>query len=170
MSPQSGAVAVPLEQQLAEAEATIAALRSAQQRLRDALRDSEDNFNRLADNVTDVFWARSPDMREVYFVSQGFDRIWGVPAATLKANPHIWIDFVHPEDRDRVAASFDSLKADAASIDIEYRILRPAGDVRWVRSRGFQARDTANRLVRLTGIVSDITDRKHAELSLRESE
>ena len=54
---------------------------------------------------------------------------------------------------------FAALTGDAPSLDIEYRIVRPDGEIRWVRVRGFQVRDAADTLIRLTGIVTDITER-----------
>ena len=42
-----------------------------------ALRESNEKFQLLADNITDAFWIRSPDMREVHYVSPAFERIWG---------------------------------------------------------------------------------------------
>src|SRR5229473_145271 len=55
------------------------------------------------------------------------------------------------------------------SPDIEYRIVRSDGEIRWVRVRGFQVRDTAHTLIRLTGIVTDITDRQRAAEALQTS-
>jgi PAS domain S-box-containing protein len=131
-----------------------------------ALRQSNENFHQLADNITDVFWIRSPDMREVHYVSPGFEQIWGVPVDSQYANPQQWSDFIVPEDRERVQAGFLALTRDAPSIDLEYRIRRPDGQVRWIRSRGFQVRDAANNLIRLTGIVTDIHDLKLAQLEI----
>ena len=135
-----------------------------------ALRESNEIFQLLADNITDAFWIRSADMREVHYVSPAFERIWGRTAESLRANPHLWADFTVPEDRARALAAFEALTGDAPSLDIEYRIVRPGGDIRWVRVRGFQVRDAAGQLIRLTGIVTDITERKHVEDTLRESE
>ena len=72
-------------------------------------------------------------------------------------------DFTVPEDRERVLAAFAALTGDAPSLDIEYRIVRPDGEIRWIRARGFQVRDAAGKLIRLTGIVTDITERKRVE-------
>ena len=68
-----------------------------------------------------------------------------------------------PEDRDRVLQVFGSLMQNEPSVSVEYRIARPDGTIRWVHDRGFQVRDAAGRLVRLTGIVADITERKQVE-------
>ncbi len=55
--------------------------------MEDALRESNEQFRLLADNITDAFWIRSPDMREVHYISPAFERIWGRSAASLQANP-----------------------------------------------------------------------------------
>jgi len=134
------------------------------------LRRSEEQFRQLAENVTDVFWIRSPDMKEVHYISPAFPKIWGRPVEELASNPARWIEFIIPEDRARVQDAFARLVGDAPNIDVEYRIMRPDGEIRWVRTRGFKVRDAAGRVIRLTGIVTDNTERKCAELALRESE
>jgi PAS domain S-box-containing protein len=138
--------------------------------MENALRESNEKFQLLADNITDAFWIRSADMREVLYVSPAFERIWGRSAESLRASPHQWAEFTVPEDRERAVAAFAALTGDTPSLDIEYRIVRPGGEIRWVRARGFQVRDTAGKLTRLTGIVTDITERKQVEDTLRESE
>jgi PAS domain S-box-containing protein len=134
-----------------------------------ALRESNEKFHLLADNITDAFWIRSADMSKVHYVSPAFEGIWGRPTDDLYANPHLWADFTHPEDRERVVAAFATLKADTPRLDIEYRIVRPDGEIRWIRVRGFQVRDGAGKLIRLTGIVTDVTERQHAAEALRTS-
>lgn len=81
-----------------------------------------------------------------------------------------WIAAVHPEDRDfaiglrRHALTRDSFPA-------EYRIMRPSGAIAWLSGRGrVLERDESGRPVRLVSIMADISDRKAAELALRESE
>ena len=140
------------------------------QRAEETLRESNEKFHQLADNITDAFWIRSPDMSEVHYISPAFERIWGRSVESLCANPHQWVDFILPEDRERVTAAFAALTGEALNLDIEYRIVRPAGDIRWVRVRGFQVRDVADKLIRHIGIVTDITERKRADEAMRESE
>ncbi len=131
------------------------------------LRESNEKFHQLADNITDVFWIRSPDLSEVQYLSPAFEKVWGRSMKSLLADPHHWSDFILPEDRERVLAAFTALTADAPSLDIEYRIVRPDGEVRWVYVRGFQVRDAADKLIRHIGIVTDITERRQDEESLR---
>ena len=54
------------------------------------------------------------------------------------------------------------------SVSAEFRIARPDGDVRWILSRGFQVRDAAGNLIRITGVATDITERRQAEQKLLE--
>ena len=79
-----------------------------------ALRESNEKFHLLADNITDAFWIRSPDMRELHYVSPAFERIWGRSATILYGNPQQWSDFTHPEDRERVVPLFAALTRDVA--------------------------------------------------------
>ncbi|MEX2117290.1 MAG: PAS domain S-box protein, partial [Bacteroidota bacterium] len=139
-------------------------------RTENALRESDEKFHQLADNITDAFWIRSPDMSEVHYVSPAFERIWGRSVESLFANPQQWPEFILAEDRERVLGAFAGLTEVGSSLDIEYRIVRPAGEIRWVRVRGFQVRDAAHKLIRHIGIVTDITDRKQVEVHLQQSE
>jgi PAS domain S-box-containing protein len=109
-------------------------------------------------------------MREVHYVSRAFEEIWGRPIASLQANPQQWIEFILPEDRERVLAEFAALTRDKRAIDIEYRIVRPSGEVRWIRVRGFNVRDSADNLIRHIGIVTDMTERKGVEAQLFQSQ
>ncbi|MEY2428506.1 MAG: two-component system, cell cycle sensor histidine kinase and response regulator CckA, partial [Verrucomicrobiota bacterium] len=119
---------------------------------------------------TDAFWIRSPDMREVHYVSPAFERIWGRSAESLYADPQAWTDFILSEDRERVLAAFATLTGKAPSLDIEYRIARPDGEIRWIRVRGFQVRDAEDKLIRISGIVTDITEWQRAAEELLGSE
>ncbi len=130
------------------------------------LRESEEKFRQLADNITDVFWMTSPDLGAMHYISAGYEVIWGRSVASLYANPHQWVESIIPEERERVFAIFGTLMANAPEVSVEYRIARPDGSIRWIHDRGFQVRDAAGKLIRLTGIASDITERKLVERRL----
>ena len=135
-----------------------------------SLRDSEQKFHQLADNITDVFWIASPDLNTIYYVSGGYQIIWGYATENLYANPHQRFNSVLPEDRAQVLAVFGTLMQQEREVSVEYRITRADGAIRWVLDRGFQVRDAAGELVRLTGIATDITERKQLEAQLFQSQ
>lgn len=132
----------------------------------EALRDSEEKFRLLMENLTDALWIQSPDMKTLHYLSPGGEQIWGRPVEELMANHHAWMDFLVPEDRERISTVFNTLTDEAPQVDVDYRIIRPDGEIRWVHARGYQVRDATGKLVNLTGIVTDITERKRAEDTL----
>lgn len=139
-------------------------------RANQALRDSDEKFRELSDNITDVFWILSPDFETMHYVSVGYELIWGRSTESLYANPHQWIEAILPEERESVFAVFATLMGTALDVTVEYRIARPDGTVRWIHDRGFQVRDAAGKLVRITGIASDITERKKMEAQLNQAQ
>ncbi len=135
-----------------------------------ALREISEKFELLANNITDVFWIRSPDMRTLHYLSPAFERIWGRSVKSDLAAPDGWKNFIFSEDRERVRNEFASLALETGSREFEYRIERPDGEIRWVLVHGFQVRDSAGTLVRIIGTARDITERKKRESEFGEME
>ena len=128
-----------------------------------AVRENEERFRQLANSITDVFWIASPGLKKIYYVSPGYERIWGRTAESLYANPNQWFEAVLPEDQRRINDIHAPLFAEESANGTEYRIARPDGAIRWVLNRGFQVRDASGKVVRLTGVSTDITERKRLE-------
>lgn len=135
-----------------------AALRHAQE----ALRDSEERFRQLAENIRDVFFLIDAADQRVLYVSPAYEEIWGESRAGLYANPDGWTEFIHPEDRPRVIDSRARM-LQGHWTDCEYRIVRWDGSIRWIGERAFPIVDDSGRLRRIAGVASDITVRKKAE-------
>lgn len=121
--------------------------------------ESEDRFRQIADALHDVVALSDKKLTRVYFVNAAYERIWGRPRAELYANPLAFLDGVHPEDVERVRDAI--LEHPNGEYDLEFRVLRPAGDQRWVWSRGFPVRDANGDVYRIASISEDITDRVH---------
>jgi len=156
--------------ELANANESLQAENTERKRAQETLRESEERFRQLADNITDVFWMTTPDLKETHYVSPAYEHVWGRSAARLYEHPQEWAEAILPEDRERTFATFGRLAEGEPTVTTEFRIVRPDGDVRWIQSRGFQVRDAAGKLIRITGVASDITERKEAEGALRQSE
>jgi two-component system, cell cycle sensor histidine kinase and response regulator CckA len=134
-----------------------------------ALRESESRFRALADNIEDVFWVTQTDGECVY-ASPAFERVWGRRCTDLYKHPQLWLDAVHPEDRDRIRAAIPSQGAVRPDFSHEYRIYRPDGTLRWIRDRGSAVRDEAGRIIRFVGIAEDITEQRTLEDQLRQTQ
>ncbi len=126
-----------------------------------ALRESEERFRQLAENIQEVFWIASVDHAQIIYVSPAYESIWNLSVKQLYEQPRSWLDAIHSDDRDRVFALLDT--SQGREYDHEYRIVRPDGSIRWIRDRCFPVKDETGQVYRLVGIAEDITVRKLAE-------
>lgn len=133
-----------------------------------ALKESEERFRQLAENIESVFWMVNVQPQEIIYISPAYAKIWGRSCADLYAYGRFFTESFHPEDRDRVIATFT--KQMESEKDIEYRIFRPDGQIRWIRARAFPIRNQAGQVYRIVGIAEDISESKQAEKTIRESE
>jgi signal transduction histidine kinase len=138
------------------------------QRTQADLRNSEERFRQLTDNIEDVFWMFALHSNELLFVSRAYDAMWQRSRLALEEAPHDWLRAVHADDRTRVEASWKALPQDL-HFEQEYRLCQGDG-VRWVRDRAFLVRDASNNPYRIARITSDITLRKEMEDLLRRAD
>lgn len=130
------------------------------------LRDSEERFRQITDNIDDVFWMFGVPEGDLVYVSPAYSDIWGGTLDALRQRPEGWLDAVHPEDRERIAQRWRQLRQ-APHYDDEFRIVGPDGRTHWVRDRLFAVRNTRGEVYRVARVTSDITARKEMEALLR---
>jgi PAS domain S-box-containing protein len=141
-------------------------------RAESALRGSESRFRQLAENSQQVFWLVSADLRDTLYVSPAFERITGRTCHALYANPNTLLDDVHPDDRPLVRAELRRVTTGESSRrrELEFRIVRRDGRLRWARMLMFSVFDSAGTPYRVGGIMEDVTERKQAEEKLQQRE
>jgi PAS domain S-box-containing protein len=96
-------------------------------------------------------------------------RIFGVPPGQFAGSSEAFLAVVHPDDRSAVRAAAAAAAAGGPAYDIEHRVVRPDGDVRWVHQKARRV-DAHGRPVRMVGTVQDTTDRRLLEEQLRQSQ
>jgi PAS domain S-box-containing protein len=96
----------------------------------------------------------------------GMYRIYGIPRKSGSELYSSWADRLYPEDRERCEAEIAAALRGEAEYDCEYRIVRPDGEVRYVKAAARALRGSNGSVVRLTGVNFDITDRRRAEEEL----
>jgi PAS domain S-box-containing protein len=134
-----------------------------------ALRESEERFRQMAENIDDVFWMLDPSTDQLLYVSPAYRRLWGDAAFAPHPGAGHWAGRIHPHDEAAVGSAYRAL-ATGVPYEIEYRIVRADGETRWVAERGFPVRDGRDRIYRLAGIVNDISERKANEMVLRDAD
>jgi diguanylate cyclase (GGDEF)-like protein/PAS domain S-box-containing protein len=129
----------------------------------EALRESEERFRQLAENIREVFYIHEEGAPR--YISPAYAEIWGRPPQTLCEDPNSFWETIHPEDRDYVKGFME--KKTQEEYEVVYRIVRPDASVRWIRDRSFPIEDESGRTQRAVGIAADITDLKLGEEKLR---
>ncbi|MEH1989581.1 PAS domain S-box protein [Nostoc sp.] len=132
-------------------------------RIEDALRDSEEKFRQLAENIQAVFWMTDNQIQQVLYVSHAYQTIWQRSCEDLYHNYSNWLDAIHPEDRQRVEIELIE-QIRTGQYDHKYRIIRPDGSIRWIRDRAFPIKNELGELVRIAGIAEDITELEQINL------
>lgn len=131
-----------------------------------ALRESEQRFRQLTDNLREVLWLYTPDYTKVLYISPAYETVWGRTRESLDSNPLSFLDSVHANDRARVE---ETIRQAEHGFDLEYRVLANEGSVRWIWARGFPIKDSAGQVYRIAGIAEDITERKEVAEKLKAS-
>ncbi len=130
------------------------------------LRQSEERFREMADNIAEVFWRMDARTQEITYVNRAYTTITGHDIETLRGSPSAYQELIHPEDRIRILARLRDL-ATSGTLDEEFRFIRKDGEVRWVWAKGFPV--PADDEIRwLVGTAQDVTSRKQAELKIVE--
>jgi PAS domain S-box-containing protein len=115
------------------------------------------------------YWVHDIDARFVT-CSDETCRIFGLAPEQGPVAVARYQELVHPDDRQRIVAAAAEALRGGRRYDVEYRLVRPNGEMRIVHSRGDVMRDESGRARRMFGMIQDITERKAAETALRESE
>jgi len=137
-----------------------------------ALRESELRYRTISEITADVIYALHVEESGepvLEWASESFTAtIGGYTAEEINRNAD-WVKVIHPDDRAIEARHGAAVMAGTSDVS-EYRIVTKSGEVRWLRDHARPEWDPARgRVVRILAAATDITDRKRAEESLRES-
>jgi PAS domain S-box-containing protein len=132
------------------------------------LRESDERL-RLAQDAGGVgIWEWDVRTNEVHWTPE-LERIYGLEPGSVR----VYADFgtrVHPDDLAMVEAARNDAVSDHRSFAVEFRIVQPGGNLRWILGKGGAVYDAAGAATRVFGVNIDITERKAASESLRRTE
>ncbi|HEY9810827.1 MAG TPA: PAS domain S-box protein [Halomicronema sp.] len=135
-------------------------------RIEQALRESEEKLESILKSLTDVVWSVEPKTRKVLYLNSATEKVYGRPVSDFFNNAKLWLEIIHPEDIEKFQQTCKTV-LETGSLEMEYRIIRPNGEIRWLQDRGKLIYALDGTPVRIDGIATDITERKNAEQALQ---
>ncbi len=157
---------IELERRVAERTEELDRRATALQRLNIELARKNQELDAIMHTAPDIIFSRREDGARDY-ISDRFYEYTGAPAGS--ANGFGWLDYVHPEDKERSMAQWMHSVQSGENYESEYRLRGREGGYRWFRARAVPIRDEHGGVIKWYGICADIHSSKLLEQSMRES-
>jgi PAS domain S-box-containing protein len=141
---------------------------TARKEAEQALRGTEEKYRALVENMPAVVYLVAPDDdRRTLYVSPQVERALGYPRGEWLDQPDIWMELLHPDDREPTLAAHDAANETGQPWSREYRLIASDGRAVWFRDVATLVRDLDGRALHWQGVQLDITELKRAEEELR---
>jgi PAS domain S-box-containing protein len=141
---------------------------TAQKEAERALRGAEEKYRALVENMPAVVYLVAPDDdRRTLYVSPQVERALGYAREEWLDQPDIWMELLHPDDREQTLAAHDAANETGRPWSREYRLIASDGRAVWFRDVATLVRDREGRALHWQGVQLDITELKEAEEELR---
>src|SRR5215469_5147013 len=137
-------------------------------RMEERLRASEARFAEAQRLAKVGSWERDVEGERIQWSGEMF-RIFGLPKE-MPPNSAAFLSYVHPKDREKIVEADREILSRNGPVDIEYRVIRPDGDMRYVRSVAEAIKDDVGGQTRVVGATQDITEQVEARELAQESE
>jgi PAS domain S-box-containing protein len=134
------------------------------------LREAEQRYRTLVENLPAATYIDLvDDVSTTLYISPQVEAIWGYTPAEWATDPNLWIDAIHPEDRDRILEAVRRHNL-GEPFEAEYRFRAKDGRWTWVGDHATVVRDETGTISFSQGAMFDVTERRQAEEQLREAE
>ncbi len=139
------------------------------ERAAEALRESEASMSLAANAANLGLWVWNIPSGEERWVTEKWRQLFGF-ADSEPVTFDRFLEVVHPGDSERVKQVVQHILEHGGEYEVDYRITRPDGSIRWIATHGSVELDERGKPVLARGVSRDVTERKIAEEELRESE
>ncbi|MCB1647523.1 MAG: PAS domain S-box protein, partial [Pseudomonadales bacterium] len=134
-----------------------------------ALEVLQERYARAIDGSDTAIWEWDGRLQE-FFITANVNEWLGLPTSHKEASAFDTIfKYVHPDDLEPYSRSLDDIRDKTTQFSYTYRLVGVGGQIIWVESRGHRRYDEHGKLVTMSGTLSNITQRKRAELALADS-
>ena len=135
-----------------------------------ALRDSEALYRSLVEQIPAVTYTASlTTLYQTRYISPQVEKLLGISQEDWIANPELWIEYLHPDDRERVLA-IKAKQLPQTPVVSEHRVIAADGSIHWVHDISVLVKTKTDAPPTIQGVVFDVTAEKQAEAELRSAE
>ncbi len=136
-----------------------------------ALKDAEKRYRDLIEQLPLVTYIDEPAVAPSIYISPQIEGLLGYSADEWLGDPELFVNLLHPDDRERVLADHERVfAAGDSNWSFEYRVLARDGRTVWLRDDAVVVKDDEGKPLYVQGFLMDVTKRKEAEEGLRKSE
>jgi PAS domain S-box-containing protein len=143
----------------------LAAIIEERDKAEEALRERDERIGLAAESANLALWTIHFLRHESWMNDKGRELFGFAPNERLSRE--VFLSRVHPEDQKAVDGVIESARAGSQQFEVEYRLLRPDGETRWLISRGRYLRNDRGQLSELMGVAMDVTAQVKSDLELR---
>lgn len=129
-------------------------------------RDALDRLELITSTVREGFYQFDWENWRLLYASPAYEEIWGRPAEIFQDDVDAYRLAIHPDDYEALVEAWARLGV-GESRRIEYRIIHPDGQVRWVRDLAYPVHNDHSKVTQVVGSVEDITETREAEARFR---
>jgi len=133
--------------------------RAARRAVETELEGAHQRLNSIFESLDDAVWSWSLANQQLTYIGPAALKIFGRKPEAFSSDPALWRQIIYDADREAVLEAWRELLAGNAAFDVEYRIVRTDGEIRWINDRARLIRDAGMVPERVDGIMRDITER-----------
>ncbi|MGE5499327.1 MAG: PAS domain S-box protein, partial [Syntrophothermus sp.] len=142
-------------------------------RAQEALKDSEEKYRSITENIDDFLWTAEVvnGMLRPVFYTTSIEKVTGYPQEQFLIQKNFWFKIIYPDDIELFKRKIRNVVKDTVrfSDEFEFRIVSQVGNLVWVRNKLKVIRNSEGKAVKLYGLVSDISLSKKADEELQKS-
>jgi two-component system sensor histidine kinase UhpB len=136
-----------------------------------ALKESNDRYNLISKATNDMVWDWDLATGKIYRNREGWRKIFDIELKNETGTAEDFMSRIHPEDFSKIFLLKNSIEELASDhFEIEFRVVKKNGSIAYLSDRGYVVRDENGSVVRLIGATQDVTQRKLAEMKLKEEQ
>jgi PAS domain S-box-containing protein len=133
-----------------------------------ALMGTESIFRQITSTINDTFFLYDTANKKYLYVSPNCKAVLGVDDTYFYEGKNYTVEYVHPEDRQRLVEAYNKI-SEGQHYELDYRV-NVNGKTRWLNEKSYMVKDSSGAKKNMSGIVTDITDRKISEAAMLKSQ